>query len=586
MPQAIAAAVSVFAGTLGVGAVAANAIFVAVQGALSIGLALGLTLLSSIFTPKGPRPEDVQAVIRSASASRIGHYGRVKVGGVLMFVEADNNGILAGVIAVATHRIHRFVQFYADDQLLGEGDGLFDLRGDEDRVRIESRRGLARETPYTHISRLFPEYTANRRGDGIASVSYELYDVSANKTNRIYPSGANTAIRSLIEASDEVYDPRTDTTGYTDNAALIIRHYMTSPIGMRLPERLVSTPEATAMWIEAANICDERVPLADGTDEARYRLWGSYDLDQERPVDVLKRWLATCNGRRVDTPDGGIAIRVWRWEEPTVVVDESMIIAIESIQPGLPPDQHANTITAKFLSVESDYQAVDALPWVNEVDRSERGEFPSDLDLVAVPSPFQARRLMKAESYAKAPDWICSLVLNLSGLAVVGQRFVRIKLPAFDVDEVFEIDDPTLLFTEEFVRGVQIDGVSMPAAAYEWSTDEEGAEPIATTITVDRTLEPPSGVTAARSANPTGDGEVIRIEVDTPSSPSLTIDYEIRAADADEGDPWVVVATDTDRTVVYSSPIDDRVFDVRVRLRSPTDRLSEWVETDTAPDAA
>lgn len=100
-------------------------------------------------------------------------------------------------------------------------------------------------------------------------------------------------------------NPVTGVTEWNDRAAAVIRDYMTHRDGMRLPESLFTTPLAQAGWAAAYNRSNEAIAVAAGGTEPRYRLWGSYQLN-ERPADVLGRMLSCCDGRLVPTPDGGL----------------------------------------------------------------------------------------------------------------------------------------------------------------------------------------------------------------------------------------------------------------------------------------
>ncbi len=108
---------------------------------------------------------------------------------------------------------------------------------------------------------------------------------------------------------------------------------MTHKDGMRLPESLVSTPLAQAGWVASYNRAAEAIPIAAGGTEPRYRLWGSYSLD-ERPADVLGRMLGCSDGRLVPTPDGGLTLDIGAWSEPTVILTADAITGFSDVGRG------------------------------------------------------------------------------------------------------------------------------------------------------------------------------------------------------------------------------------------------------------
>ena len=87
----------------------------------------------------------------------------------------------------------------------------------------------------------------------------------------------------------KVFDPRTSTTAYSNNAALCIRDYITSTYGLNDPQ-----VDATSFNV-AANTCDENVTLAAGGTEKRYTLNGVVRADQSYG-DVLQQMMTSCGG--------------------------------------------------------------------------------------------------------------------------------------------------------------------------------------------------------------------------------------------------------------------------------------------------
>lgn len=96
----------------------------------------------------------------------------------------------------------------------------------------------------------------------------------------------------------KVPDPRTGTTVWTDNAALITADWLKdATYGMRASAGEVPSAEVIA----AANICDELVTLdAGGATQKRYTYNGSFSADQA-PRDVLEDLLSSLAGHCVWT---------------------------------------------------------------------------------------------------------------------------------------------------------------------------------------------------------------------------------------------------------------------------------------------
>ena len=346
-------------------------------------------------------------------------------------------------------------------------------------MNIQTRLGNVPETHYADLTAAFPEWTVNHRGDGVATLFCRQEPVEEKFFLQNFPDGINTLYRVVIHGC-KVYDPLSGTVAFTDNAASVIRDYMAHADGMRLPPAIFGTPMAAAAWYTAAARCNEAIALTAGGSEARYRLWGSYYLD-ERPADVLGRMLQCCDGRLYPTADGGLALDIGAWAEPTVVLDENAIVGFSDLARGKDILSTANTIRATYLGVDQDYQTTDADPWVDAVDVSERGELEFEIALLMCPSHTQARRLMKLAAYRQKPRWVGTIQTNLMGLAAAGERFVRITYPLFEIDEVFEVQNFQIIVGEgNILQGVTLEVQSMPSDAYAWDpAEEEGDAPVA-----------------------------------------------------------------------------------------------------------
>jgi hypothetical protein len=113
----------------------------------------------------------------------------------------------------------------------------------------------------------------------------------------------------VIRGKNDIYDPRTGTKGYTNNAALCIADYLAHPLWgyndyyESGPQPQPGEPKRfmipDAQLIAAANICDEQVQLASGAAENRYSCDGAWDVSVLR-AEVLQNLLTSCGGRLVE----------------------------------------------------------------------------------------------------------------------------------------------------------------------------------------------------------------------------------------------------------------------------------------------
>lgn len=561
MPQAIPL-IATFAATLGSGVVASTAIFYGVSAALYLGVSIGLSFLSQALMgkPSAPKPEDVQTSLKQPAQPRARHYGRVKVSGPWVFGDSKA-GTLYKVLALGQGPIAAIEEYWIDDR-----KALLDAAGNTTNilagyVNIQTRLGATPETAYPAMTANFPQWTSAHRGDGVVSLFARQFPVGQEYFLSMFPNGVNTSYRVVLRGA-ELKSPYSGTVSWTDNAAMVILDYMTHADGMRLPLAIFNTPLALASWQLGTSRASENIPIKAGGTEDRYRLWGTYYLN-ERPADVLGRMLQCCDGRLYPTSDGGLALDIGAWAEPVVVLDETSIVGFSDLSRGKDILTTANTVRATYMDPSQDYQTTDADPWVDNADVSERGEIETDIEFIMSPSHSQTRRLMKFAAYRAKPLWIGTFQTNLAGLAALGERLVRIRYPLFGLDEVVEVQNLLMIVGEgNILQGITLEVQSMPQAAYQWDISQEGTEPVSSGTDVDHTVPVPTGLAAAIIS-----GTPPYAKLTWAAAPTASLIPEAqgkRTADTD----WITVAVARGATTAQSFALTTgQQYEFQVRYR-------------------
>lgn len=284
MPAAIPLVVGFAASTIAVevGLVVAGSLAATLIGA-------GASFLASSLLAEKPKAPDLSSFLDAAGAGRTQQvrqpiaphsvgYGRYKTSGPIMYLhtkvddEGRANGYFYIVHALCSTKIRSIRDVYLNDGYSTDAEfsGL---------VRVNKHLGEASQVADADFVAECSDYGSDRRGDGIAYIATRL------KWNATAFSSGIPNIAAIIDACDEIYDPRTETTGFTNNAALCIANWLTNPYGRNLDWEKIDE-EAL---IEAANICDERVPVVQ------------YDVefDADDSTDVL-----SYTGRSLDWGDG------------------------------------------------------------------------------------------------------------------------------------------------------------------------------------------------------------------------------------------------------------------------------------------
>lgn len=262
---AIAASYGAAASAVAAGIVAAGSIGAAVIGAVAATAVsfVGNAIIASTTNQAAKQQLSNQLLtVREPVAPWPVIFGQARVGGTITFLsiggfnDPNDNEILNAVVTIAGHQVHAITAVYFDgtpvpfDPVTGvvtSGKyaglaGIFPYLGDP---AINGYTRLAFNDP--------AHWTLNHRQSGRAGVYLQLFaDPNA------FPSGMPNVTFDIL-GYQAIYDPRTGTTGFTNNAALCVAAYLSdNTFGFG------ADPVAefsAADLIEAANICDTIIAM-------------------------------------------------------------------------------------------------------------------------------------------------------------------------------------------------------------------------------------------------------------------------------------------------------------------------------------
>jgi hypothetical protein len=137
-----------------------------------------------------------------------------------------------------------------------------------------------------------PKWAADGQGNSpwVAGCCYVYLKIEYDQAT--FPN--EPEIRFTVNGKNNIWDPRTQTTGFTSNWALCAADVITDPV-----YGLGSNNVNQAQLIAAANVCDEQVALAvapGNLTEKRYTTNYHYDTSSS-PHDVLQNMMAGAAGR-------------------------------------------------------------------------------------------------------------------------------------------------------------------------------------------------------------------------------------------------------------------------------------------------
>lgn len=529
-------------------------------GAINIGISLGLNLLGqALFGDKGPEPQKIKAIFKQSAGPRLRHYGRVRVGGTLAFLEVEN-GNLHFVVMFGQGEFDAFEGFYINDGVFTLGPSATDPESDGwaqesphngKTIYIETRVGSPTQVAFAILVDRFPTiWSSAHRLDGVACAHVIQHAVKQEDFGEVYQSRQVAEINVLARAC-RVYDPRSGDTEWSTNAALILRDYLTHPDGAQVPADMIDDD----LFEAAADVCDELVPVKGGGNLQRYQISLSYELNAD-PITVMARILTAMDGRLFLTPAGTIGVIAGKWIEPTVHVLDEHILDYD-LEDGAGPLASANEVVVKYMHTGAGYTETTAQPWRDEDAISEQGQvLSSTITALEIQQHNHARRIAKINLHRSAPRWKGTIVTTLFGLEALDQRWIKVSLAERGIDEeYFEIVDSPNLDPE--TMEVHLPVQSFGPAAYEFDPEtEEGDAPPVPEVLLGDVIAPPASITTGYapkliSTFTTTDTVVTGVDLETGETTTEEVETEHNV--------WAYVLT-------ASAPVPDRP-DLRLELQ-------------------
>lgn len=226
----------------------------------------------------------------------------------------------------------------------------------------------------------------------------------------VYPSGVPDV--TAVVRGTKCYDPRTSTTVWTRNPALIAWNW----ISRRFPGETYDS----ASLIAAANACDEEVAISGSVTHDRYTFDDAISSDTST-VDGLERILQAMVGSAVRSA-GVWYIWAGVWEAPTIALDESDLAPGEIAVQGVAEDGTLfNGIGGRYTYSNSNQFVEDSFPtYVSPayvaLDNDEVEVL--DVDLTMVADVHRAQRVARLMLHKARQALTFGCTLEMSAFAV------------------------------------------------------------------------------------------------------------------------------------------------------------------------
>ena len=437
-----------------------------VANIITAGVLIGLNLLLGQKKPETHQSQQVMG--RAANPARRIVYGRAKLGGEMYFQES--NGSLFQGLVHCEGPVDAIEEWWLNDLIINGSASSADVGPVQANVwpwqqyaTYQSQIGAADQSANGLLKWAFGTWWGDERrnrGLCLTALKFDIPPDPDKNFQKYFPTGI-PALRVVVRGR-KLFDPRTSTTAWSDNPALVIRDYLTSSRGFGIDAAWIND----ASFADFANLCAQGVIVGTGyPNELRYRCDGSFTLDQE-PRDVLRKMLATCDGEIVSLPDGTIGIRGGRWDNPTVVLTQDMMIEVE-VRRGNGAMASYNQIKPRYTDPTQDYQQIEGAPFDDADAQALMGSVvPFDFDLEFVPSYTQALRLAKIRLAKDNPKYALTLTCGVAAFGAWSERTVHVSLPLFGIDADFWVKGQEIDLDAMTIR---LELGSLASDAYSWA---------------------------------------------------------------------------------------------------------------------
>lgn len=577
MPQAIAAAAVSALGLTGTAALVVGSI---IQLAVSWGIN---AVFQSLFGPKPPSPSDIQQVVRLAVGSRVRHYGEVHTGGQMVFWESKD-GTLHQVVVTSHGEISEILEYRLNNNVVTlNGSGVVQEEQYRNKITLQSRLGTDTQTAFSDLTTYFSDWTSAHRLLGCSALYMRCAPASSDVFGDIY-EGSREPTATIVAKTTKVYDPRLDSTQtggsgthrvddpdtweYSNNAALVIADYVAHEDGFGLGYDAINWDNI----MTEADESDTSITTVDSRVIAKWRISGSYRLAEAERKSVLGEMLRACDGFMWQDASGLVNLQTGRWVAPTVHINDDHIVSLTASVGG-DPQSSTNEVRIVYTDPRLSYTETECAPVVDTVAQAAVGQEVSRFDIYYCPDHNQAVRLGKRKLTQLSERWNITMVLNLYGLNIVGERFIYVTSDELALSQVaFEVTSLKFDITSGLI---EVGLVEVRSTDFSFdSASEEGSPPTLPADTkVASSVPVPTGLTLSATSTPAGLG-ISGSWAENLSRPDLTVEAQYRETSISS---WLPVSVQQQERIILVDSVTTSVeYGVRIRYVTITGVASEW----------
>ena len=558
-PQISAALVSAGLST----ATAAAITTAVVSTAIAAGVGAGLSLLAG-----RPSANGTPGMFRQSISNSFIIYGKRRVGGLLIFFHPRGKRERYFVIAVAGHRCKGVTRWWlGDEQVTVNSSGQVTSGKYAGNAWLWFYRGTDNQGAHpTFVAETGGKWTSAHRGRGTALIYAKF-----NLTDDIVQAGMPN-ITAEVEGKDDILDPRTNTRGYTRNAALVFYDWMS--LAREIGGFGCYDDEIDWDWVAAqANVSDELVTTPGGQ-ERRYE-FDSYIQTGAAPSEVRDTFVTCCAG--TFTYSGGkMLMRPGYYVPPSSTLQEADLAGPITVPALLEGDQIGNEVAGTYIEADK-YQPADVPTRAVASDDIRQLTY----DLPHITSVYRGQRLTEYYLRKSQAERRVSWPMNIMGISISTLDTVQLATARYGLSNyAFQVTSWGL--NQDFSVGLRLEEHGPELFDFDPATYLEPGElgeldpadplpdvtpetPTATSVSVDVSTNPPLVTWEMPDVTGWATAVVYRGETNDPLSSSAVSDpitgglFEAKTFEDDALDPdnywwWVRIFDSGGNLISVSSP--------------------------------
>lgn len=315
---------------------------------------------------------------------------------------------------------------------------------------------------------------------------------------------------AFVVRGAKVHDPRSGTTGWSDNPALCLRDLLLSDWGLA-----GAVPVDEASVIAAANVCDELVAVPGGGTRKRYTCGGTL-TDDQAPSEAVAQLLAAMAGSLTNSATG-LQIHAGATRPSVMTLTDEDLAGTIRRRVRRPRSQLINSCKAIYADAADGWRPRETPYVTSSTWLAEDGgqQLPQDLRLGFVTRREQAEALARIEVERNRRQQVLELTAQwrtwvLEPLDVVTVVSARHGWPSGKLFQVLRVE-----------RSLN-EGVGLTLVEYDdaiWSLPTSTSTPVAPPDASGPTPEAPA-ITLAVERSADGGTPVVRISWPVPETPA------------------------------------------------------------------